>query len=190
MKTKLTSSFYLIILSLFALSCGNKSTVAPSMFESSSSNNLERRLDSDDTTINERVCIDQRLTKDLDAGESIRKLVANSDFDFCNGVRLRLKTYQFASKKFRVYGFVRSNSGKETCLRESDDFIHSTLRGEKGTLVGENIKILLGGHRFNSDNSIEPSEHKLARYVKFEWSEYKGELAIHEKGKLRCWAIQ
>lgn len=144
--------------------------------------------------INERNCIEEKLAKELDSGESIVKMVINSDIDFCNGVRVRLKSYLFSSKKYKVFGFVRSNSGAETCLVESDNYTHKRVMmksvGDEGVLVGENIKILLGGHEFDSDNKLKPSEHKLARFVRFEWGTYHGEMGIVEKDRLRCWAIQ
>lgn len=181
--------YYLLFISFYAASCGSKTKVEHSMFATSNSVSAEKNIISEKEEVSERTCIDQALVKELDAGESIKKLVANTDLDFCNGVRVRLKTYQFTSKKYKAFGFVRSNSGHETCIKESDNFSHTIFLGDKGVLIGENIKILLGGHQFNSDNQIVASENRLARYVKFDWGDYSGELAIVEKGKLRCWAI-
>lgn len=184
------TAFWVLSLSLFTLSCGKKTEIAPAVYEFSNSVSTESTKFERKDLVNDRSCIDAPLTKDLDSGESIKKLIVNTDLDFCNGVRLRLKAYQFSSKKYKAYGFVRSNSGHETCIRESDEFSHTAFLGDKGVLMGDNIKILLGGHEFNSNNMLVPSDRRTARYVKFEWGEYKGELAIMEKGKLRCWAIQ
>lgn len=190
MKTKLIGIFILI---LAAASCGKKSIVETASFESIKALTDNNQIAAKDD-VDEHTCIDAKLTKDLDSGESIKKMVSNTDITFCNGVRLRLKTYQFASKKYKAYGYVKSNSGNESCLIESDDFTLSSIlgfsRGDQGVLNGNGIKILVGGHQFDSDNKVVPSEHKLARHVKFEWGSYSGELAISEKGKVRCWAIQ
>lgn len=186
MKIKFIT-FFLVIFA--AISCGKKSTVGPPQFEGTNA-----FTNNNDAAVIEQVdvhkCIDDKLTKDLDSGDSIKKMVVNDDFTFCNGVRIRLKTYQFSSNKYKAYGHVQSNSGYESCLTESPDFTHRMLLGDQGVLIGNDIKILIGGHQLDSDNKILPSEHRLARYVKFTWGSYSGELAIFEKGKLRCWGIQ
>jgi hypothetical protein len=183
MKIKLTG----ILLIIFAAaSCGKKSTIVSAPQFETKALTVKADVAKDDI---EHTCIDDKLNKDLESGDSIKKMITNSDLIFCNGVRLRLKTYQFASKKYRAYGYVRSNSGSDSCLSESDNFAHSLL-GDQGVLNGDDIKILIGGHQFDSDNKIVPSEHRLARHVKFDWGTYSGEMAIFEKGKVRCWAIQ
>lgn len=184
------TSIWLLSFTLFAISCGKKTEQAPAVYEFSNGVSTETTKFDKKELVNDHTCIDTPLNKDLDAGESIKKLVFNTDMDFCNGVRVRLKAYQFTSKKYKAYGFVRSNSGHETCIKESDNFTHTPFLGEKGVLIGENVKILLGGHQFDSNNQLVPSDRRLSRYVKFEWGAYKGELAFMEKGKLRCWAIQ
>lgn len=180
---------YLLLISFTVISCKETAIIEPAMFAISDAvSETSKTITSDE--VSERACIDNLLSKELDAGESIRSLVVNTDVDFCNGVRVRLKTYKFASKKYKVFGYVRSNSGHETCIKESEDYTHTAFIGDKGVLIGNDIKILLGGHQFNSDNKIIPSEHRLARFVKFDWGSYNGEMALMEKGKLRCWAIQ
>lgn len=189
-----TSLLILLVLNFTAISCGKKSEIAPPMFATANSVIKTDSKIIDKTEINERNCIEEKLAKELDSGESIVRMVINSDIDFCNGVRVRLKSYLFSSKKYKVYGFVRSNSGHETCVQESDNYTHKRVMmktvGDEGVLVGENIKILLGGHEFDSDNKLKPSEHKLARFVRFDWGTYHGEMGIVEKDRLRCWAIQ
>lgn len=179
----------LLVFNLMIVSCG-KRHVGPSVLETISSETSFKNLIDNKVDINERSCIDELLAKELEAGESIKKLVINTDIDFCNGVRVRLKTYKFASKKYKAYGFVRSNSGHESCLKETEDFSNTQFFGDKGVLVGDDVLIILGGHQFNSDKRVIPSEHRLARFVKFDWKTYKGEMAFFEKDKLRCWAIQ
>jgi hypothetical protein len=178
----------ILILLLAGSACGKKSTVTTAQFAVSKALTDTEVITK--TDVSEHSCIDNKLTRDLDSGESIKKMVTNSDFTFCNGVRLRLKTYLFASKKYKAYGVVHSNSGLESCLTESDDFTHTSFLGDQGVLNGLDIKILVGGHQFDSSNKIVPSEHRLARHVKFDWGAYSGELAFLEKGKVRCWAIQ
>ncbi len=187
MKTK---SLYMASL-LVLLSCGKKSIIESSFLGGSDSRTTaDAQTASNAGVVDERNCIDKKLTIDLDSGESIAKMVVNTDVTFCNGVRLRLKTYQFISKKYKAYGFVRSNSGRETCIEEANSLTHKWKLGDDGVLEGQEIKILLGGHQFDSDNKVIPSEHRLARRVTFEWGSYNGEMAIYEKGKVRCWAIQ
>ena len=182
----------ILFLSLIVISCGNKSSLGAPQFETSRPLTDTKTITKDEIVgeVSEHSCIDDKLNKDLESGESIRHLVINSDFMFCNGVRLRLKSYQFTSKKYKAYGFVQSNSGKDSCLIESEDFTHIALLGDQGVLNGDDMKILIGGHSFNSDNKIQLSNHVLARNVKFSWDTYRGELAILEKGKVKCWAIQ
>ena len=185
MKIKLFCFFLIIIASS---SCGKKSTIGLGKYEFSKVVvNNETVMTAD---VSEHTCIDNKLTKELDSGEAIKNMVINDDFTFCNGVRVRLKTYQFNSKKYKAYGYVISNSGLQSCLTESTEFTHKMFFGDQGILNGNNIKILIGGHQLDSADKIVPSEHKLARYVKFDWGSYNGELAIFEKGKIRCWAIE
>ena len=183
----------ILLFSLIAVSCGKKSTLNPPVF--SDTNRASTKTDINVNLevapeVNERNCIDDKLNKDLDAGESVFKIFINTDFTFCSGVRLRLKSYLFSSRKYKAYGFVRSNSGKETCLTESESFDHKFLLGDQGVLDGNEIKILLGGHSFDENNKLKLSDHLLARTVKFDWGSYRGELAIFEKGKVKCWGIQ
>lgn len=183
-------NFILLSLTLTLTSCLNKTKKDEASIGQSVNTVVIAEKSFDEVIINEKSCIDAPLAKELESGESIKKLVVNSDVDFCNGVRVRLKTYQFSSKKYKAFGFVRSNSGHESCISESEDFTRTMFLGDRGVLVGDKVKILLGGHQFNSDNKLVPSEHRLARYVKFEWGSYQGEMGFIEKGKLRCWAIQ
>ena len=177
----------IILLNFGLTACGSKSTAPSSQVET---NKVTTTIAIVSANIDEHTCIDEKLTKYLDSGESIKKMIANADIIFCNGVRLRLKTYQFTSKKYKAYGYIRSNSGLESCLTESTDYTHTIFLGDQGVLNGNNIKILVGGHYFDSNNKLVPSEHKLASHVKFDWENFNGELAIFEKDKVRCWSNQ
>ena len=153
------------------------------------SNDAEKANFPQPEVIDEETCIDDKLGKELDSGEKLKKVIINADVKFCNGVRIRVKSVKFESNKYKAYGYVQSNSGHDSCLRETKDFKHSLFLGDQGTLEGDTIKIALGGHDYDKDGKLTLSEHSIDKYVKFAWDNYTGELAIYEKGKLRCWAI-
>jgi hypothetical protein len=184
----------LLIIFLFLLlstSCGKKGSSISSLFNSrndSLSTNTQNQRDN--LHVSEHNCIENKLNRDLDGGESIAKMTANTDITFCNGIHLRLKTYQFVSKKYKAYGFIESNSGRESCIQDSSGLTHNKLFGDHGVLVSDSMKILLGGHRFDADNNLVPSDHFIYRNVRFDWGSYTGEMAFYENGKVRCWAIQ
>lgn len=173
---------------LILASCGKKSIVENSPFGPAKTP-IEITDEVKEADVSERACIDNKLNKDLDAGEAIEKMIANSDFTFCNGVRVRLKSYLFDSKKYKAYGFIQSNSRHSSCLTASDDYTTNFL-GDRGVLVGRNMKLLVGGHELGSDNKVIPSSHMRARYVKYGWGTYSGELGFYENGRVRCWGIQ
>jgi hypothetical protein len=198
MKTKLLALFTMLLLTS---ACGKKSIIEKGMLgtgtESSESTSKEIAA-LEDEKVDDQNCIDNKLNKDLDSGETISKLRVNNDITFCNGVRVRLKFYLFTSKKYKAYGYVISNSGVKTCISEATDLTHkyvvSFLKlgnlGEQGVLQGNHgIKILLGGHEF--DENKELVTNKVFPYVRLgSWGNYTGEMAFFEKDKLQCRAIQ
>ncbi|MGZ3806784.1 MAG: hypothetical protein ACXVCE_01760 [Bacteriovorax sp.] len=139
--------------------------------------------------IDERTCIDDQLNIDL-SSSSVKKMIVNTDITFCNGTHLRLKTYKLGPKKYKALGLVISNSGRESCLKESEEFSKVWPLGDRGVLVGDNIKITLGGHELDSNNKLVSSKHFFKRQVKFTEDKFSGEMAIFENGKLSCFEMQ
>lgn len=192
MKTKLL----LLLIALSLLSCQKKLIETKALFETSEikvddqNTNYETKTPVTTKEINDKKCIDEKLIKDLNNNEKVKTQIADTDILFCNGIRIRLKTFQLTSRKFKAYGFIQTNSGIESCLTESNTFSNTLFLGTRGILLGENVKVLVGGHKLDKEGKLIPSDHLLARYVKFDTYTYNGELAVLENGFPSCWAIQ
>lgn len=139
--------------------------------------------------INEVTCIDEALQASLNNEERVKDVDVDTDINFCNGLRVRLKVFKMSKTQFRAFGFAQSSSGKMSCLTQNKDFKKLPILGYEGTLIGEGIKIALGGHLYTSNNELEKSSKLLGKYVKFDDVNYRGELAFFENENLKCWAI-
>lgn len=140
--------------------------------------------------INEENCIDESMRKELGENEVVKKVEADSDINFCNGLRVRVRIYKIKNGEHRAYGFAQSSSGKMSCLKQGKDFSKFPFLGYEGTLIGNGIKISLGGHQYSSDNKLIKSDKLKAKHVKFDVATYSGEMGFFENDNLKCWAIQ
>lgn len=175
----------IILIALSTSSCGKKSIVDSSGIKIKSSLTNQEVSALEKAIVDDKTCIEKKLSQDLESENSTKKLIANTDFIFCNGTRIRLKAYQFSSKKIKTYGFINDNSGIETCLSGSD-LKRTFLLGLQGTIQANKVKITLGGNQLNTDGSIIPSEKILARHVRFSGESFKGEIGIIKENKSIC----
>lgn len=179
----------LILLVLAVSSCGKKGVV----MEPSSMgivDSLTGKKDFDITkVVNEQACIDDLLKSEMNEKEFIKKVVTDTDINYCNGLRVRLKVFKMNEGKLRVYGFAESSSGKSTCLRDGSDFNKVFLRGYEGTLNGDGIKISLGGHLYTAEKKLIKSDRRKTKYVSFDVASFEGEMGFFENNDLKCWAI-
>lgn len=129
------------------------------------------------------------LQKELGEKEVVRKVMADSDINFCNGLRVRIKIFRTSGEDIRAYGFAQSSTGKLSCLKNSRDFFKVPLLGFKGTLTGSGIKISLGGHQYTSEQKLISSDRLMGKYVKFDVATFSGEMGFFENDTLKCWAI-
>lgn len=140
--------------------------------------------------VDEKICIDDAKLKDIEDNEKISEVIDDTDFNYCNGLRVRLKIFKYSTGDYRAYGFVISSSGRQSCVRQARDFSKVPMLGFKGTLLGSGIKVSLGGHEYDSDNKLKSSKKLSAKHVRFGSYSFSGELGVFENGTLTCWAIQ
>lgn len=138
--------------------------------------------------VNEVTCIDNMLKAELGEKEKVKKVLTDTDINYCNGLRVRLKIFKISGDKMRVYGFAESSSGKSSCVKDGSDFNKAFLRGYEGTLNGDGIKISLGGHIY-VDSKLMKSEGRKHRHVEFDVATFSGEMGFFENNELKCWAI-
>lgn len=138
--------------------------------------------------VNEVTCIDDMLKAELGEKEKVKKVLTDTDINYCNGLRVRLKVFKISGDKMRAYGFAESSSGKSSCLKDGSDFNKVFLRGYEGTLHGDGIKISLGGHVYLESKLIKTDGFKN-KYVDFDVAAFSGEMGFFENNKLKCWAI-
>ena len=177
----------ILVFGLMLISCGKKVSSEPKSMGIVDSLTSQKGFSSS-KLIDEKTCIDDELLKDLGENEIVKKVIDNSDISFCNGLRVRLKILKMSSGDLRVYGFASSSSGKMSCLKQGTDFQRFPLLGDQGTLVGDKIKISLGGHEYDSENKLIKSKRFKGKFVKFDMTDYSGEMGFFEGNKLKCWA--
>lgn len=177
----------LFIIFFISVSCG-KSTLMPPATKNTFNNQPQlNRLG--DSIIGDKTCIDDKLINELEEDELTKKTIDDADINFCNGLRIRIKIIKTTKNKTLVYGFAESSSGRRTCLREDKDFKRILFLGSRGSLVGEEIKISLGGHSYDSKGKLIKSAHLSGRNVDFKIASFSGEIGFFEKGKLKCWSM-
>lgn len=138
--------------------------------------------------VNEVTCIDEMLKLELGEKETVKKVLTDSDINYCNGLRVRVKIFKISGDKMRAYGFAESSSGKSSCLKDGSDFNKVFLRGYEGTLNGDGIKISLGGHTYK-DSKLIKGDNRKDKYVDFDVASFSGEMGFFENNNLKCWAI-
>lgn len=180
----------LILLVLTVSSCGKKGVV----MEPSSMGIVDSLTGKKDfeihKLINETTCIDDMLKSELGEKEQIKKVVTDTDINYCNGLRVRVKVFKISGgEKLRAYGFAESSSGKSSCLRDGSDFNKVMFLGYEGTLNGDGIKISLGGHLYSTDKKLIKSDRLKTKFVSFDVASFSGEMGFFENSELKCWAI-
>lgn len=186
MKTNLLLT---LALGAVLISCGKKEAITePSSMGIVESLSTKKTFEPA-KSINEETCIDETMKKELGEKEVVKKVLADSDINFCNGLRVRVKIFKVSNSDIRVYGFAESSSGKLSCLKHGRDFTKFPLLGYQGTLLGNGIKISLGGHQYTSDNKLITSDKLKAKHVQFDVATYEGEMGFFENDSLKCWAI-
>ena len=184
-----TNMILALMVSSLIFSCGKKETVS----EPSSSGIVDslstKKAFETVKPINEETCIDEVMQKDLGEKEVVKKVLADSDINFCNGLRVRVKIFKTSGDDIRIYGFAQSSTGKLSCLKNARDVKKLPFLGYQGTLTGNGVKISLGGHQYTSENKLISSDHLKAKYVKFDVASYSGEMGFFENDNLKCWAI-
>lgn len=179
-------SYFLFILVLILASCGRNDVV----MEPSSMGIVESLIKREDSSltkmITEKECIDDLLVNEMNEKEKVRKVVTDTDINFCNGSRLRLKIFKMNDTKLRVYGFAETSTGEMSCLRDGDDFKKVFLKGHEGTLTGEGIKISLGGHLYKDNKKLIKSENRKVQYVTFKDTAFQGDIGLFVNNELLC----
>lgn len=181
----------IIALAFSAVSCGKKSVLnEPSSMGIVDSLVGQRSNVADEKVINDVTCIDEILKLELGTKDTVKKELSDSDITYCNGLRVRVKVVKLGSGALKAFGYAEGTKGKKSCLREGKDFDRTIIMGVQGTLVGEGIKISLGGHAYTSGNKLITSKSFKDRYVKLDIAAFSGEMGFFEDGNLKCWAIQ
>lgn len=181
----------IITLAFAAISCGKKSVITdPSSMGIVDSLMGQRSNSANGKDINDVTCIDEILKLELGTKDAVKKELSDSDITYCNGLRVRAKVVKFSSGAIKVFGYAEGTKGKKSCLREGKDFDRTMFMGVQGTLIGEGIKISLGGHAYTSGNKLITSKSFKDRYVKLDIASFSGEMGFFEDGNLKCWAIQ
>lgn len=140
--------------------------------------------------VNDETCIDEVLRLELGTKDTVKKELSDSDISYCNGLRVRVKVMKLSNGTIKALGFAEGSKGKKSCLREGKDFDKTLFLGVQGTLVGEGIKISLGGHAYTSSNKLITSKSFKNRHVKLDIASFSGEMGFFEDNALKCWAIQ
>ncbi|MBC7712530.1 MAG: hypothetical protein H7177_04300 [Rhizobacter sp.] len=179
--------FSILILLVLVSSCGKKVIMDAQSYSGSSSLSSTKEFKSD-KVVDDQTCIDDVLVKELGEKEIVKKIIDDSDINFCNGLRIRIKVFKISNGETRVYGFAESSSGKTSCLKQGPDFERIPFIGDQGTLVGDKIKISLGGHAFDSNGKVIKSDRIKGKFVRFDVANYSGEMGFFEGTKLKCWA--
>lgn len=140
--------------------------------------------------VNEVTCIDDILKAELSEKDKVEEVLVDTDINYCNGLRVRLKVLKIeGDKKLRAYGFAESSSGKSSCVRDGSDFNKAPLQAKyEGTLNGDGIKISLGSHKYGKDSKLEKTSWLSSKYIKFEATSFDGELGFFENNELKCWS--
>ena len=143
--------------------------------------------------VNEQVCFADAIKKDVYfSGVNNNGIVEAAETSFCDGkIKFSLKVYKALNKEIRVYGIVEDIvSGKKSCLKNDKDY-HRTLifNQHQGTLVGDGVKIALGGHEYTTNGKLIPSAYHKLGYVKFDDTTFRGEIAYYEGNTRNCWGI-
>lgn len=185
MKTTILLS---LAFSIFATSCGKKDIIEEPASMGIVDSFANKRI-IEPNKINEENCIDEAMKRDLSEQELVKKVLAESDISYCNGVRVRVKIFKLSTEEIRVYGFAQSSSGKLSCLRNGKDLKRIPFFGYQGTLNGNGIKVSLGGHQYTTEGKLITSDKLSGKYVKFDVATYSGEMGFFENDTLRCWAI-
>ncbi len=177
----------IMILGLVLISCGKKGTDQPGSMGIVDTLTSKKSFTSD-KKIDEKNCIDDALIRELGENDTVKKVVDDSDISFCNGLRVRIKTFKISNGEFRVYGYAESTSKKMSCLREGSDLKRFPLLGVQGTLVGDKINISLGGHEYSADGKLITSKRFKGKFVKFDVASFSGEMGFFEANQLKCYA--
>lgn len=179
----------ILVLAISVSSCGKKgATMEPSSMGIVDS--LTGKKDFEVAkVVNETTCIDDMVKAELGEKEHIKKVLEDTDINYCNGLRVRLKIFKISGDKMRAYGFAESSSGKSSCLKDGSDFNKVIFVGYEGTLNGDGIKISLGGHLYTAEKKLIKSDRRKTKFVSFDVASFSGEMGFFENNDLKCWAI-
>ncbi len=177
----------IMILGLLVISCGKKGSSEPGSMGIVDTLSTKKNFAAE-KIVDEKNCIDDALLSELGEKDVVKKVTDDSDISFCNGLRVRVKIFKISNGELRVYGYAESTSGKMSCLRQSGDFQRIPLLGDQGTLIGDKIKISLGGHEYTSEGKLVKSDRFKGKFVKFDMASYSGEMGFFESNKLKCYA--
>lgn len=177
----------IVILGLLVISCGKKGSNEPGSMGIVDTLTTKKNFASE-KVVDEKNCIDDVLIRELGEKDFVRKVVDDSDISFCNGLRVRVKILKISNGELRVYGYAESTTGKMSCLRQGGDFQRFPFLGDQGTLIGDKIKISLGGHEYTSEGKLVKSDRFKGKFVKFDMASYSGEMGFFENNKLKCHA--
>ena len=178
-------AFLLIILVFNFSSCGKKGVIMdPTSMGIVDSLKIKSEA-SVVKEVSEQICIDELLKSEMSDKEEIKRVITDTDISYCNGMRVRLKVFKMKDKKLRVYGLAESTSGKRSCLRGGRDFKKNVTLGTnyEGTLIGDGIKISLGGHEYTTSNKLVQVKRGN---VYFNDTSFKGDMGFFENNELVC----
>ena len=177
----------IMIMILILISCGKKSPNESSSITNSDALSGKKSFSSENI-IDDKNCIDEAIIRELGENDYVKKVIDDSDVSFCDGLRVRIKSFKISNGELRVYGFAQSTSGQSSCLKQGSDFKRFPFLGDQGTLIGDKIKISLGGHEYSPEGKLNKAKGLKAKFVKFDIASYKGEMGFFESNQLKCHA--
>ncbi len=180
----------IILIALSVSSCGKKSVSMDPASMGIVDSLVGRKGVFAEKIISDETCIDEVLKLELGTKETIKKELSDSDITYCNGLRVRVKVVKLSNGVIKALGFAEGSKGKKSCLKEGKDFKKTLFLGVQGSLVGDGIKISLGGHAYTSSNKLITSKSFKNRHVKLDIASFSGEMGFFEDNNLKCWAIQ